>query len=403
MSFTRLSLRKMETILVKDFWYELPDDRIAKYPLAQRDASKLLVYRNQTITHHTFRDITALLPPGCTLFFNNTKVIPARLHFKKETGASIELFLLSPVHPSSVVAEAMISRGSSQWECTIGNLKRWKGEPLTLSGNGLSVVAELIDREKGIVKFSWEPAAISFAEMITQIGETPLPPYLHRKAEESDKEKYQTVYSKNEGAVAAPTAGLHFTQAVLDDLAKSGIKKDFLTLHVSAGTFQPIKVENALEHTMHAEQILVSRENIINLLNSSRTIAVGTTAMRTLESIYWYGVKLLSNPDEEFTITQEDAYRLPQNIEKEQALMAVQIRLRRDGTERISGTTSIFIRPGYQFRLCDGLITNFHQPGSTLILLIAALAGDRWREIYKEALANGYRFLSYGDSSLLIR
>lgn len=391
----------MEHIAVQDYWYHLPEDRIAKHPLAERDTSKLLLYNKGKIEHQQFSHLPALLPAGATLFFNNTKVIPARIRFTKKTGAAIEVFLITPIHPTSEVAQAMIAKSPVQWECIIGNIKRWKDEALELNQNGVTVTAKLIDRASNRVEVSWEPQQLSFAEMIEKIGETPLPPYLGREAEESDKENYQTVYSKAQGAVAAPTAGIHFTDRILQTLEERGIHQDFLTLHVSAGTFQPIKTENALDHVMHAEQMIITADNVRNLLKSNSIISVGTTSMRTLESLYWYGVKLIDNPNAAFLIRQEDAYQLPQHISREDSLRAILSTMETLQKNSITGSTSIFIRPGYQFRICEGLITNFHQPGSTLMLLVAAFVGNDWRTIYQQALDNDYRFLSYGDSSLL--
>lgn len=289
------------------------------------------------------------------------------------------------------------------WQCTIGNLKRWKeGQVLTKDVKGILLQASLINRKEGIVEFRWNTTQ-SFAEVITLVGVTPLPPYIKREASQEDKTRYQTIYSHYEGAVAAPTAGLHFTDQMFELLKAKGIETDFLTLHVSAGTFQPVKTENALEHDMHHEQVVISRKSIEHLLRTDRFIvAVGTTSMRTLESLYWFGVKLLENPENEFNITQEDPYQpraLPSSLE---ALVAIASHMDRQRLDSLSGTTSIFIYPGYSFKICQGLITNFHMPASTLILLVAAFIGEDWKKIYDEALDKKYRFLSYGDSSLLI-
>jgi S-adenosylmethionine:tRNA ribosyltransferase-isomerase len=391
-------------ILIKDYSYELPQERIALYPLSERDQSKLLVYRDGAIEHSKFTQLSSFLPPRSTLFFNNTRVIPARLYFQKETGATIELFLLNPVWPGTLVQQAMESKQSNRWVCTIGNLKRWPdGAMLIKSIHNLTISATLIDREAGIVEFNWTPAELSFAEIISQTGLTPLPPYLKRQAEESDRLRYQTVYSNLEGAVAAPTAGLHFTDRILEELRSREHKIEFLTLHVSAGTFQPVKVENAFEHPMHCEQVIVTSENIKGLLAANSTIAVGTTSLRTLESLYWYGVKLINDPSLPFEITQFDPYQLPAKISKLKALEVIQKKMERENLESITGETSIMIMPGYGFKVADALITNFHQPGSTLMLLVAAFVGSDWKNIYEEALKNDYRFLSYGDSSLLFR
>jgi S-adenosylmethionine:tRNA ribosyltransferase-isomerase len=389
-------------ILIKDYWYELPTERIALYPLPERDQSKLLVYKDGIIEHSKFTQLSHFLPSESTLFFNNTKVIPARLYFQKDTGAIIELFLLNPVWPSTLVQQAMETKSSNRWICTIGNLKRWpEGTKLVKTTQYLTISVKLIDREAGIVEFNWSPAELSFAEIITQTGLTPLPPYLKRQAEESDRLRYQTVYSNMEGAVAAPTAGLHFTEGILKELRNQKHKMEFLTLHVSAGTFQPVKAENVLDHPMHCEQVIVTYDNIKELLLANSTIAVGTTSLRTIESIYWYGVRLIQDPNHPFVITQFDPYQLPSEVSKAKALTAVQQKMEREDLAAITGETSIMIMPGYNFKIADALITNFHQPGSTLMLLVAAFVGSDWKEIYNEALKNDYRFLSYGDSSIL--
>lgn len=389
-------------ILIKDYWYELPPDRIALYPLPERDQSRLLVYKPGRIEHTRFTSLPLLLPDNSTLFLNNTRVIPARLHFQKETGATIELFLLNPVSPGPLVQLAMEAKQSNRWVCTIGNLKRWQvGSKLIKRIGELTLTATLIDRQAGIVEFNWNSSELSFAEIIVKTGLTPLPPYIKREAEESDRLRYQTVYSNLDGAVAAPTAGLHFTNTVLEELKNLGHKIEFLTLHVSAGTFQPVKVENATEHPMHSEQIIATTRNITELISSSFTIAVGTTSMRTLESLYWYGVKLLQDSQALFQISQFDPYQLTCGISRTKALEAIIEKMEKENLDTITGETSIMIMPGYHFKVTDALITNFHQPGSTLMLLVAAFVGSDWKRIYEEALNNKYRFLSYGDSSIL--
>lgn len=386
-----------------DYTYLLPPERIALYPLVQRDASRLLFYNKGKILHSVFGNIPEYLPADAFLFLNNTKVIPARLHFRKESGAAIEIFLLNPVHPSSLLSEAMAATGECSWQCTIGNAKKWNdGLVLKRQVNGATLSANLADRKEGIVRFTWDED-VSFAEIIRYSGETPLPPYIKRNAEPSDAERYQTVYSHHEGAVAAPTAGLHFTPEVFDKLRARGIQWDFLTLHVSAGTFQPIKTGKWEDHIMHEEQVIVNRDNVRNLMPEGRfIIPIGTTSMRTLESLYWYGVKLLEDRDATFNVTQNDPYTGQAHPPLREALDAVGDYMDRNQLEQIVGETSIYIRPGYEFKVCKGLVTNFHQPGSTLILLVAAFVGEDWRRIYDEALKNDYRFLSYGDSSLLI-
>jgi S-adenosylmethionine:tRNA ribosyltransferase-isomerase len=388
---------------LNDFTYTLPSERIATHPLPERDKSKLMVYDRGAIRHEQFDCIAQLLPGNALLVFNDTKVIPARLLFKKDTGADIEVFLLEPISPSPIVALAMQAEGQATWRCAVGNLKKWKpGIPLVKSIGNIELVAELKDRDKAIVKLSWTGGR-PFAATIAQFGDVPLPPYIKRASELTDRERYQTVYSQNEGAVAAPTAGLHFTEKVFNTLEAREIETDYLTLHVSAGTFQPIKTESVRDHHMHAEQITVTLGNVRNLLNNRPIIAVGTTSMRTLESLYWYGVKLRHDREATFHIDQNDPYAIYESqLSKQDALLAVEEFMVNHQLNSITGETSIYILPGYTFRMCTGLITNFHQPGSTLIVLVAAFVGADWRNIYDEAMHHGYRFLSYGDSSLLL-
>jgi S-adenosylmethionine:tRNA ribosyltransferase-isomerase len=390
---------------ITDYTYDLPAHRIALHPLAQRDAAKLLVYRQGVIEHSTFRFIADYLPANATLFFNDTKVIRARLLFRKPTGAEIEIFLLAPVAPFTDMAQAMQVRAKSLWQCSIGNLKRWKEhDSLVLTRGKATLTARLINRINQTAELSWQPATLTLAEIIEAFGVVPLPPYINRAAQEADFERYQTVYSVHEGAVAAPTAGLHVTDDVLASLKKKNITTDFLTLHVSAGTFQPVKTEDALQHTMHSEQVVITRKNMLTLLQPNRfTVAVGTTSLRTLESLYWYGVNLMRNPEAEFFVSQSDPYRPHTELPLvQQALQAILATMDNRGSDTLTGTTSIYIYPGYTFKICRGLITNFHLPASTLILLVAAFTGNDWKRIYREALENNYRFLSYGDSSLLI-
>lgn len=380
-----------------DFLYDLPQDRIAKHPPEIRGQSKLLSYLKGDISHHKFGEVPQLLPRNSLLVFNDTKVIPARIIMQKSTGARIEIFLLEPVIPSTVHEEVMNERETCTWKCMIGNAKKWKiGSSLSLKKPAISAIR--VDENK--VQFSWSNG-YSFSDMLTEIGKIPLPPYIDREVEEEDVDRYQTVYSKMNGAVAAPTAGLHFTDDIISNLSTKGTKTDFVTLHVSSGTFQPIKSKNISDHPMHNEQIWITRNNLENLLSSSKTIAVGTTSMRTLESVYWYGVKIL-NGQKKFFIDKSDPYQL-KAVNKDEALHAVLDFMKKSQLKRLGGQTEIFLYPGYNFQLCDGLITNYHLPGSTLILLIAAFVGEDWRKIYQEALNNDYQFLSYGDSSLLIK
>ncbi|MDA0195827.1 MAG: S-adenosylmethionine:tRNA ribosyltransferase-isomerase [Bacteroidetes bacterium] len=398
-----------QEINLDDYTYNLPEEKIAKFPLADRSSSKLLVYKNRQIIHKIFSGIIEDIPKDSLLVFNNTRVIPARFNFKKETGAVIEILLLDPVTPSRVISEAMETKGECVWHCMIGNLKRWRAgsivKSIHIDGEEIVFNAELIDSGKQLIRFTWNEYNRSFLDIINWAGQMPLPPYLKREVIEEDYRTYQTVYSKYEGAVAAPTAGLHFTHQIIDDLKADGHLLDFLTLHVGAGTFQPIKTKKIDDHEMHKEQIILTKQNITKLIShKGSVVAIGTTSMRTLESIYWIGLNLLENPNSDFSIKQSDPnrytkYNLPS---KKDALQAVLNRMNKDQMDTIISDTAIFIYPGYQFKMCDALITNFHQPGSTLILLVAAFIGNDWFKVYQEALKNDYRFLSYGDSSLLV-
>lgn len=378
-----------------DFSYELPESRIAKHPPEERGTSKLLVYRKGDIQHYHFGDIVDQLPKEALLVFNDTKVIPARIILHKETGARIEIFLLEPLAPSKVHEQVMNSQQSCTWKCLIGNAKKWK-QGSSLANTSIPFTATRTgDKE---VTFSWE--GMTFSDLLTEIGKIPLPPYIQREVEQEDQDRYQTVYSKMDGAVAAPTAGLHFTDEIIDKLEAKDIPTSYLTLHVSAGTFLPIKTGDITEHPMHNEQVWIERQTIESLLSTSQTIAVGTTSMRTLESLYWFGVRL-HHGKEDFYIRKEDPYEL-QAIDKSTALQNVLNYMQQHQLHQLGGQTEIFLYPGYTFQICDGLITNYHLPNSTLILLIAAFIGEDWRKVYQEALDNDYRFLSYGDSSLLI-
>lgn len=402
-------------LLLSEFQYNLPDHRIARFPLPQRDASKLLLYKGGAVSHNRFTDLPDLLPSNSFLVFNDTKVIPARLHFTKPTGAVIELFLLNPLPTEpggepAPISLAMEATGTAIWQGMIGNRKRWRrNESLetrfsTPEGE-VTLSASWYEYDQSAVRLSWQPAELTFAQLIQYTGEIPLPPYLKREATVTDRETYQTVYSKQEGAVAAPTAGLHFTPAVFEALANKHIDHDYLTLHVGAGTFQPIKTDDVRQHHMHTEQVVYTQANLRNLLNHLDTIiAVGTTSMRALESLYWIGAKLVQKEPNPFQLDQHYAYQLPvdQQPSVAVALDAVLTYLVTAKKESVVAHTGIYITPGYRIRLCKGLVTNFHQPGSTLILLIATLIGDNWKYVYEEALNNDYRFLSYGDSSLLI-
>lgn len=397
-------------LLLSQFQYNLPDDRIARFPLPQRDTSKLLVYRSGQVSHERFYNLPDLLPQNSFLVFNNTKVIPARLHFTKPTGATIELFLLNPLPADRPISQAMEATGSAIWQGMIGNRKRWKPTDaiettFPASTGDITLTATWHNYDQSAVRLSWQPAGLTFAQLIQRAGEIPLPPYLKRNVTDADRDTYQTVYSKPEGAVAAPTAGLHFTPRVFQALAERNIEHDYLTLHVGAGTFQPIKTNDVRQHHMHTEQVVYTPENLHNLLTHlGNVIAVGTTSMRALESLYWMGTKLMHNEPNPFHLDQHYAYKLPikQQPDVADALKNVLRYLTDTEQDSIVAHTGIYITPGYRFKLCNGIVTNFHQPGSTLILLIAALIGDDWKRVYNEALQNDYRFLSYGDSSLLL-
>ncbi len=403
-------IKENQPIFIQDFDYPLPDERIAKFPLAQRDASKLLVYRQGNITESRFYNLSQYLPEGCLLVYNNTRVIQARMIFQKATGARIEVFCLEPSSPSDY-ALSLGSTGTCVWKCMIGNLKKWKGGKLTkdieTTGNICHLQAELQDGGEGNtreVHFSWDNPEVHFAQILEHAGELPIPPYLHRATEESDKVTYQTVYSKIEGSVAAPTAGLHFTPNVFDSLKEKRIETEELTLHVGAGTFQPVKSATADEHQMHAEVIEVNRSTIEHLIRQAgHVIAVGTTSVRTLESLYYIGLHLMRHPEETtFNITQWEPYEIPSEVPSTEALQAIVQYMERSGINRIHASTRIMIKPGYTFRVVNGIITNFHQPKSTLLLLVSAFVNGNWRTLYDYALAHDFRFLSYGDSSLLL-
>jgi len=389
----------------EDFDYELAAEKIAVFPLAQRDASKLLIYDGQ-IRHEIFRNIAQFLEKEFTLFFNNTKVIPARLFFRKNTGALIEVFLLNPIFPQEI-ALVMACQKTCRWAVAVGNLKRLKENDVLVReseilGEKVVFKAILAKKENPEIVFEWN-SEHSFADIIAHFGQMPLPPYLKREVAESDKATYQTVYSQKEGAVAAPTAGLHFTEIVLAQIQDKGIKTDFLTLHVAGGTFQPIRHENVWEHPMHSEQIVISQQNLETILAAKKIAAVGTTSMRTLESLYWYGVALLENPEAKFLVEKLDPYKKRDLPEPKTAIRAILEMMKAKNWQEINGETEIMIVPNYDFKLCEALITNFHLPATTLIMLVAAFVGQDWRKIYETALQNDYRFLSFGDSSLLFR
>ena len=435
----------MEEILIEEYNYPLPDERIAKYPLANRDQSKLLVYRDGKVSEDRFFRVGEYLPAESLLIYNNTRVIQARLVFHKTTatpllhnttqplhnaaGARIEIFCLEPLVPH----DYQLSLGSTEgctWKCMIGNAKKWKTGALSLpvllpSGNTITLFAEKGEQTGNTfaVHFSWNLSAkrsdseavqqqsgltgvadlnISFAEILDAVGELPIPPYLNRKTEESDKTTYQTVYSRIKGSVAAPTAGLHFTDSVLSGLRQKGIQTAEVTLHVGAGTFQPVKVADANQHTMHTEIIAVPRETIQQIIAKlGHIVAVGTTSMRTLESLYFLGAQLLHHSTQPLSVAQFEPYEQEHMLSTREALQAIVDYLEQTGQDTLHAETQIMIKPGYTFRVVDQLITNFHQPKSTLLLLVSAFVGGDWHTIYDYALSHDFRFLSYGDSSIL--
>jgi len=400
---------------ITDFSYHLPEEKIAKHPLPKRDESKLLVFKSGKISESQYKHLDEHLPSDSLLIFNNTKVVEARLLFTKPTGGQVEIFCLEPHDQYADITTAMLQKGKVLWKCLVGGAKKWKEEPLTKAikseSNDLIIEANKIEQKTDcfIIELSWNNADLTFAEILHIAGLIPLPPYLNRDAEESDKSTYQTIYAKHDGSVAAPTAGLHFTEELFKKLDDKNIKRDFVTLHVGAGTFKPVKAATMDEHEMHTEFIDVSLELIEHLLKHQPkpVVAVGTTSLRTIESLYWLGVKVNS----EWPITnknirslsQWDAYDLPQNITLTSALKALINWMKANHLERLITKTQIIIAPGYQLQVAKGLVTNFHQPQSTLLLLIASIVGYNWKLIYNHALNNDYRFLSYGDGCLLMK
>ena len=433
-------IKEVQNISIEDYNYPLPDERIAKYPLNERDASKLLVLKNGEISSSHFKNISEFLPKDSLLIFNETKVVRARLQFTKESGAAIEIFCLEPITGNGDYQLAFSSSSPSEWRCLVGNSRRWKNDKLAMdvdvrlqdhkttrlqeangqqpiangqqpiaNGQKATLYAERLEKNDNysVVRFSWEPEELSFAEILEAAGEIPLPPYLHREAEASDRERYQTVFAKHEGSVAAPTAGLHFTNELIDKLKNDGVAFEEVTLHVGAGTFRPVSSEKIGEHEMHSETIAVRKSCIENLIkNINKTIIpVGTTSMRTLESLYWMGVMLIEEGLEERNIhlNQWFPYKERESLPSaEESLSAI---LKYMGTYHMDvfhASTALMIAPSCKINIAKALITNFHQPKSTLLLLVSALIGNKWKDVYQYALDNDFRFLSYGDSCLFI-
>ena len=419
----------METkhIHISDYNYDLPDSRIAKFPVSPRDTSKLLVYRHGEISDDIFYNLPKYLPQKSLMVFNNTKVIQARMHFRKETGALIEVFLMEPAAPTDY--ELMFqTRGECSWLCMVGNLKKWKEGSLVrtfdVAGTTINFKAtmrrDIIDTKSGgtnyWVDFTWDNPQVSFAEILDAVGELPIPPYLNRETQDSDKTTYQTVYSKIKGSVAAPTAGLHFTDKVLAAIDAAGVRREELTLHVGAGTFKPVKSEEIDGHTMHTEYVCVRRDTLQTLLDyDCCAIAVGTTSVRTLESLYYMGVKLEANPEaaeEDLHVCQWEPYEkadgtpvggnLIDGITPQKAISNIIAWLDKNNLKTLHSSTQIIIAPGYEYKIVKVLVTNFHQPQSTLLLLVSAFLKGDWHNVYDYALSHDFRFLSYGDSSILI-
>ena len=399
------------SIEIEDYNYDLPDSKIAKFPLEMRDGSKLLFQSGNAITEKRFSDMPKLLPANSLLILNETKVVNARLLFKKRTGATIEIFCLEPIEPVTDFQQAYQQKSPVVWKCFIGNASRWKSGRLELEFSiydiTVTLFAEKVSQlsEGFLVSFSWDNYDLTFSEIIHVVGQVPIPPYLNRKANTEDSKWYQTIYANHQGSVAAPTAGLHFTKNVINNLQKNGIKTDKLTLHVGAGTFKPVISQTIADHEMHTEKIVAEIDTLKHIRSKLNhpVIPVGTTSMRTLESLYWMAVKL-NNGDDEFFVDQWDPYELivkPDfNCTKAMSLLISYLEEKK--LSELNGETQLMIAPGYSFKIASGLITNFHQPKSTLLLLVSALVGDSWKQVYNFALQNDFRFLSYGDSCLFL-
>ena len=401
---------EVQNIAIAEYDYPLPDERIAKYPLAQRDSSKLLLYNKGVVSEDVFSNLPKYIPQNALMVFNNTKVIQARLRFRKETGALIEVFCLEPEQPCDY-QQIFLETKECVWQCLVGNSNRWKGGVLSqvveVGGKDVALSVERVGGPAAVnhVRFSWD-GGVSFAELLEAAGELPIPPYLNRRTEESDTRTYQTVYSKIKGSVAAPTAGLHFTPAVLEALTAAGVEREEVTLHVGAGTFKPVKSELIADHEMHEEYIEVRKALIEKIVAAGgEAVAVGTTSVRTLESMYFLGELVAENPAvtlDELHVNQWTPYNREHSLTTVDSLKALLEWMERNGLDRVHSHTQIMIAPGYKYRIVKAIVTNFHQPKSTLLLLVSAFVNGDWRTIYDYALANGFRFLSYGDSSLLI-
>lgn len=402
-----------QSIRIDDYDYSLPSGRIAKFPLFERDQSKLLIYKDGSLSQDTFKHLDQFLPPNSLLFFNETKVIQARLQFFKESGAKIEIFCLEPYQPVNEIQTAFQQTSPVVWKCFIGNSKKWKQgsikKQIKINQEQIELRATRAGKlgEAHLVEFSWTPSNHNLSQLLESAGLVPLPPYLNREAEEEDKDRYQTIYAQHDGSVAAPTAGLHFTEGVFKKLTSKGINPEKVTLHVGAGTFKPVSSEKISGHEMHTEKIIVSKSTLQKLIEKEhkKTIVVGTTTVRTLESLYWFGVKLMVDRSTNFSINQWDPYQAKYQIEQtpKQILENIFQFMNKHELEVLQGETQLMIAPEYDFKIADILITNFHQPKSTLLLLVSAFMGDDWKTAYQYALDNDFRFLSYGDSCLFFR
>jgi len=402
-----------KSILIHDFDYMLPLERIAKFPLPKRDQSKLLIYKQGEISQDSFCHINDHLPENSLILFNETKVIQARLQFQKESGGKIEIFCLEPKHPSSEIQLAFHQTSPVVWKCLIGNSKRWKAgsikKLIKIDRQEVEFFAKRIEKEgeADLVEFSWNPSHYHFSQLLESAGLVPLPPYLNREAEKEDKERYQTIYAQHDGSVAAPTAGLHFTDEVFEKLKKRNIHSDKVILHVGAGTFKPVSTNSIEDHEMHTEKIIIQKSTIKKLIEKQdeKIVVVGTTTLRTLESLYWFGAKLMINEAPVFSIHQWDPYREKYQLENSltEVLEKIIKFMNQNDLSELQGETQLMIASGYQFKIADILITNFHQPKSTLLLLVSAFIGDDWKKAYQYAMDNEFRFLSYGDSCLFFR
>lgn len=393
-------------LLSSDYYYDLPAFKIASHPLPERDRSRLLISRGGRIAEDVFTNIASHLPSDALLLINDTRVVYARLLFQKDTGARVEIFCLEPIEPVSEITQAFSCQSGVVWRCLIGNARRLKAGHISMQSAGYYLNARILkwEKQEALVHFEWRPAHLPFSAVLASLGKVPLPPYLQREPEAEDNERYQTSFARQEGSVAAPTAGLHFTEAVFRSLETRGIKTERLTLHVGAGTFRPVTTKSIGDHDMHREQISITRQTILALLNhQGPVVALGTTSVRVLESLYWYGQALHYNQNRDFEVKQWEPYRSENHaIDPTSALQAILRKMDKTNEDILQGSTQLIIVPGYHFKMIDGMITNFHLPGSTLLMLVSAFLGDHWKTVYQYALERDFRFLSYGDACLFL-